>query len=105
VSRATKKLRAAVFARAKGLCECGCRRALGESGHLDHFFGRAKAAESLRTCWALALICDDAKTHNRPSAAHWCDRFYVHAVNHGFHEEAERASTKIMALIAKGFAA
>jgi hypothetical protein len=105
LSRATKKLRATVFARAKGRCECGCGRHLGESGHLDHAFGRAKAPESERNCWALALVCDDAKTANRPSAAHWCDRFYLHAIKHGFHEEAERAATKILALVAKGFAA
>lgn len=105
MSRKTQKLRALVFARAKGLCECGCGRALGESGHMDHAFGRARAPESLATCWALALQCDDDRTNNRPSAAYWCDRFYVHAIKHGFHEEAHRAAIKIQVLIAKGLAA
>lgn len=100
----TKKLRALVFARANGLCECGCERALGDSGHLDHFFGRAKAPATVENCWALSLACDDAKTNNKPSAVMWCDRFYLHSILHGHHEAAERAAARAQSLATKGFA-
>lgn len=94
MSAAIKALRAAVFARAGGFCE-SCGIAHGESGHLDHFFGRAKAPETIENCWALCLKCDHEKTTNDPSSAAWCDRFYLHAVKHGYHEAAERAVQKL----------
>ncbi len=98
-----KKIRASVFARAKGICECGCGRPLGESGHLDHFFGRAKASESIETCWAIRLDCDERKTRNEPTGIYWCRRFYAHARKHGYRDQMERVETKGRVLIAKGF--
>lgn len=102
---ATKKLRAEVFARAKGKCECGCGRHLGESGHLDHFFGRGKAAESISNCWGLCLFCDHHKTINKPSARFWLQRFRVHCKRYGFTAELERAESKLAVLVQKGLAA
>lgn len=99
----TGKLRAAVFKRARGICECGCEQALGE-GRLDHVFGRSKAPESLSNTWALRIQCDEAKTANRPSAAHWLMRFGEHAKRYGFTAELERARSKYLALKVKGFA-
>lgn len=99
-----KKLRAAVFARAAGACECGCGTPLGDSGHLDHYFGRKHVAEAVENCWALALKCDDAKTNSRPSKAVWCRRFIAHAMRHGYAKEAERARMQIEVLRAKGLA-
>lgn len=119
-----KRLRAAVFLRARGRCECGCRRSItAESGHLDHHFGRAKAEESMATCWALHPTCDDAKTNNRPSAIHWLRKFYRHVTNWAtfyetqpddedfdgsisalYREAAGRAEMKAMALQARGLA-
>ncbi len=97
-----KLIRAAVFERADGACECGCNRPLLESGHLDHFWGRAKAKESIESCWALCLVCDDNKTNNRPTAIAWCDRFYLHAIKHGYHQQAQLAATRVSWLEARG---
>lgn len=109
---AFKRLRADVFTRADGNCEGPCGGYISaETGHLDHFFGRAKAPETLENCWALCVTCDDNKTNNRPfrlgstiGAADWCDLFYEHALKHGYHEAAERAANKIRVLVAKGLA-
>jgi len=99
-----KKIRKAIFERSKGRCECGCGYSVTyETGRADHFFGRAKAVESVETVWFLSVPCDEGKTSSRPSAVMWCDRFYIHAIAHGYHEVAERAATKVRVLIAKGF--
>ncbi len=106
MTSATKRLRAAVFKRADGACECGCGAFITEeSGRLDHFFGRAKAPESMSTCWAICLGCDQAKTLNYPSARYWLERFVDHAQRHGYSAEVERAFAKIDVLRAKGRAA
>ncbi len=97
----TREVRAEVFSRAKGKCEA-CRRPIGESGHLDHFWGRAKAPTHPRTCWALCLRCDDDKTHNRPSALNWLRRFYVHARLHGYADMCDRSAARALVLKAKG---
>ena len=97
-----KKIRALVFARAKGRCECGCQRPITpETGRLDHFFGRSRA-ESVETCWGLSVQCDEAKTNNRPSSIVWCRRFFVHARRHGYAEEIERVTEKGLVLRQKG---
>ncbi len=99
-----KKIRAAVFKRADGKCECGCSRSITpETGRADHFFGRAKAEETVETVWALAIPCDEGKTNSRPSAVMWCDRFRMHALLHGYGAAAERAATKAQVLAVKGF--
>lgn len=106
MSASTKRLRAAVFARAKELCECGCGRYVNaEEGRLDHFFGRAKAKESESNCWALTVFCDERKTRNEPSAAYWLKKFIAHADKYFFAAESERAFGKLVALQAKGRAA
>lgn len=101
-----KKLRAAVFRRAGNHCECGCGRFITpESGRWDHFFGRAKAPETMATTWALSIVCDNAKTANRPGAALWLRKFIEHAERHGYANEAEHAASKLAVLVAKGRAA
>lgn len=99
----TRVIRAQVFERARGKCEA-CKRPVGESGHLDHFFGRAKAPTALETCWALCLQCDDDKTNNRPSAIAWLRLFWVHCRVWGYEASAKRAETKALTLKAKGLA-
>ncbi len=99
-----KGIRQAVFARSKGRCECGCEKPITfESGHADHFFGRAKAEESVDTVWFLALHCDELKTTCRPSSIHWCRLFFAHARKHGYQKQMERVEAKARVLIAKGF--
>ena len=75
---------------------------MGESGHMDHVFGRAKVPQSISNCWALCLPCDTRKTLNQPSAYFWLKRFMVHAAKHGYDAEMQRAMGKMYALIAKG---
>ena len=105
MSAATKRVRAAVFARADGACE-GCGKFISpETGHLDHFFGRAKAEETVANCWALCVECDEAKTNNRPTAGYWLRRFIVHSDRLGHLEARERAYAKLTVLQAKGRAA
>lgn len=94
----TQKLRAAVCRRAEGKCE-QCKAWVGEngeSGHLDHFFGRAKAAESVETCWLLCVRCDHNKTNNSPRAEEWLRAFARHCRRHGFTAEAERAESRLV---------
>lgn len=105
MSAATKRLRRTVFARADGACECCGRWITEDSGHLDHFFGRAKVPEAVSNCWALCLTCDVAKTANEPTAAFWLVAFIAHALNHNFTAEAELAGAKLQTLQAKGLAA
>jgi hypothetical protein len=90
-----REVRAAVFERAAGMCECGCGHPLGESGHLDHFFGRRNAPETTATCWALRDVCDLRKTRNEPSAAQWLRLFMEHAEKHGYIEERTRAENRL----------
>lgn len=89
-----KKIYAAVSKRAAGSCE-GCFGALGESGHLDHFFGRKHAPETVDNCWMLCLSCDDNKTNNRPSAIFWLEQFVAHCALRGYAVAAERAGAKL----------
>jgi hypothetical protein len=105
LSASTKRVRAAVFARADGACEACGKFVSPETGHLDHFFGRAKAVESLENCWALCVPCDDAKTRNAPTAAIWLAAFINHADRYGYTAAIERAFAKLQVLQAKGRAA
>lgn len=101
------RTRAAVCRRAGGSCEA-CGRwvgVAGESGHLDHFFGRAKVPESVSNCWLLCVPCDNARTNSKPSAGHWLERFIAHCKLHDLTAEAELARTKFNTLGAKGRAA
>jgi len=99
----TKRIRAAVFAREKNRCACGCERWITpETGRLDHFFGRAKVPEAVSNCWALSIDCDTRKTLNQPTAASWLQRFAFHAGKHGYLAERELALAKLNVLQAKG---
>lgn len=103
MSKKTSEIRSAAFARSRNFCECGCRRYITEeSGRLDHFFGRAKAAQSIENCWALHLLCDVQKTHNQPKASLWLEKFIAHCQRYGYAKEEERALAKLQALVAKG---
>ena len=95
-----KQVRAAVVVRAGGFCEA-CFRYVGDEGHFDHFFSR-RHGEDVETGWLLCWQCDDAKTHNRPSAAVWLGRFTLHASLHGYKEATERAQVKLAVLKQKG---
>ena len=102
MSAATKRLRASVFERADGECEACGKFVSPETGHLDHFFGRAKAEETLENCWALCVPCDDAKTRNSPTASVWLSVFATHARRYGYAAVVERACAKVQVLQAKG---
>ena len=102
MKRVNKRVRAAVVERAAGCCE-RCWFWLGDDGHLDHFFGRKNAPETISTCWYLCPKCDDAKTTNNPSARRWVELFIVHCGLNGYGAEAERASVRLDVLRAKGF--
>ncbi len=106
MSLALKRIRLAVFARCRGHCECRCGRAVTfESGRLDHFFGRAKVAESVTNCWFLHRECDELKTVNRPAAVYWLRTFREHCRKYRFQPEFELAELKIAKLKQKGLAA
>lgn len=106
-----KQVRQEVFERARGKCECRCGRTIDEeTGRLDHFFGRAKAEESVANCWALHLECDETKTLNRPSAAHWLKSFVKHLCRHvdswddSYFSALDKAMAKLASLQVKGLA-
>ncbi|HET9554313.1 MAG TPA: hypothetical protein VFP50_15230 [Anaeromyxobacteraceae bacterium] len=82
----TKALRAALWTRAEGRCECGCGRSLitFATAEMDHFWGRAKAPQTPETCWLLARECHRRKTDNIPSRTHWLNLFLWHLESHGF---------------------
>ncbi len=108
MSAAMKLLRATVFGRAMGCCE-SCNRPMMD-GHLDHFFGRAKADGTPENCWALCMHCDHEKTNNRPSAGHWhlvfarrCARWFAEG-RLEYQQPMERALTKLAVQKLKGFA-
>lgn len=89
-----KQVRQAVVERSGGFCEC-CSRYIGDEGHADHFFGRAKAVESVETVWLLCPPCDDDKTHNRPNAARWVERFMTFCALHGYVESVKRCQLRL----------
>lgn len=98
------ELRLQLMQRAKFRCECGgpdfkgCDR---PAEAMDHFFGRARAPESLETCWMLSTQCHVAKTDGRSradagtgGAAEWCYRFMEHCARYDYRESFERASKR-----------
>ena len=104
----TRAIRAAVWGRSDGHCECGCGVFLGDPsdrGELDHFRGRAKASQAVDNCWRLATDCHRNKTNNLPDAAHWLERYIEHCERHGYGAEIEWACGRIDWLAAKGRAA
>ena len=83
------ELRSDVLDRSLGLCENpGCQKPLAGYGYVfDHWLGghgRRRQAEELATCWALCLRCNEARTHNVPSADYWNRRFETHCGKHGY---------------------
>lgn len=92
----TEKVRAEVLARSRGCCEA-CAEPFTELQpfEMDHFFGRAKAAQKASNCWGLCRICHREKTHNRPNAAHWLSLFVRHCERHGYRAEKRRAQDRL----------
>lgn len=44
----------------------------------DHFFGRAKAEETIATVWLIGENHHRDKTDNNPSAVEWAEKFVIH---------------------------
>jgi hypothetical protein len=108
------EIRAAVFARAgesvEELPRCEAwlephtvkpRRCDGVARILDHWLGglgRRRPQESVATCWALCLVCDNARTRNRPDAEWWNASHKRHCAAHGYtftpHYDARAASRR-----------
>jgi len=86
-------VRHAVIVRSQNRCECGCGRKI-PPGELDHAFGRAKAEETVETCWMLSVQCHFEKTRNHPDASTWLRRFAEHCDRHGYTEAASRARAR-----------
>lgn len=85
----TKELRQVVWERSEDRCECGCGRAITwTTFELDHYVGRARAAQTPENTWALATDCHRAKHAARPSREHWLNAFLVHLKAHGFGKSA-----------------
>ncbi len=91
------KLRAAVKERAEGCCEAGGEW-VGDGGELDHFWGRAKVAESVENCWLLCRHCHRQKTDNYPSVAFWAAVFAAHAKFHHYDEQIHRCEVRLEVL-------
>jgi hypothetical protein len=66
-----RDIKAAIFARSKGLCEFLCGRAAVDP---HHAFGRVRVKQSERNCLAACRTCHRALTDNNPSAAFWWQR-------------------------------
>lgn len=106
----TPELYQQAITRAAGVCECGCKRHL-RGREVDHFFGRAKAEETLANVWVLHPDCHYAKTNNSPHRRHWLLKFIAHCgrqidrldggdlrqqeVRHGYAQAAVRAQAKL----------
>lgn len=87
--------------RAKGKCEC-CGTPLELFGaEADHFWGRAKAKESLETVWLLSRDCHWQKTQNVMGRAYWLEAFLKHARRHGYTEQATKAGSALFYAKAK----
>ena len=95
------EVREAVIRRALWKCECGCGRAI-PPGEVDHFFGRAKADETVATCWVLTPRCHFEKTNNHPTAGEWLNRFVRHADRHGYTDARNRAQLALLWKEARG---
>ena len=97
-----KRVRQAVVERSEGFCEC-CSRWVGADGTLDHFWGRAKAPETVETCWFLCWDpCHFAKGQNDPSARVWVERFQVFSALHGHAEQVKKCQLRLEWISAKG---
>lgn len=90
----TKALRAALWVRSEGRCECGCRRRIAlyagargggdRAAHMDHYLGRARAPQTPETCWLIHPDCHGDKHAANPSRRYWHQRFLLHLEAHGF---------------------
>lgn len=98
-----KSIAEAVLSRADGKCE-GCRCALGHfdrAPELDHFFGRARAADSEDTIWVLCRTCHHNKTNNKPDAERWFRWFLEHCARNSFRDSYECAFRELQWRTAK----
>lgn len=110
-----KLVATAVLERANDRCECCARPTfdtLKDRATIDHMFGRAKAVETVETCWVLRAECHEAKTQNKPTASQWLLKFIKHCGHwartsvspDGYVRAASFAQQKLEWLSAKGFA-
>lgn len=83
----TAAIRVGAEQRAGGLCEAGDGPFTQfDQGELDHFdCGTGKSQrQTLKNCWFIHGSCHRARTHNRPSTAHWNGLFRVHCERHSY---------------------
>jgi hypothetical protein len=84
----TAEIRAAVFERAKGLCEmCGTF-----ATDLEHAFGRVRVPQKVSNCLAICRPCHRARTNNQPSAEHWWKRYAAHFWKYGYFDSCQMAN-------------
>ena len=95
------EVREAAMVRAGGHCEA-CDGPFLSLPEMDHFWGRAKAEETLETVWMLDRWCHIQKTRNFPSAREWLVRFVRHCEHHGYTAEAEKARKRLAFVEARG---
>lgn len=87
----TSEVYAAVMKRAERSCEYCCGPdTFAAPLEMDHMFGRVRAKQSERNCWALCRWCHKHKT-NSPEPWFWFEAFAKHADELGFRGEAARA--------------
>lgn len=86
----TAEIRAAVMARAGGLCEeryHGLRGCNGAADEMDHWLGgsgRRLQKQSVENCWALCWNHHVYRQQGRPSAEWWNERFREHCKRFGY---------------------
>lgn len=95
----TKEIREAIWVRSGGSCEAACGFwVTWNAGVMDHWHGRGKEKQSVENCWFICNGCDHAKTHNRPSAAAWLEKWRAHCIRNDLRSEAIRAGREIDSL-------
>jgi hypothetical protein len=87
----TAALKEQALEREGGCCAVCCRPA---SAYLpldpDHFWGVAKAPQSIENVWLLCRACHDRKTENKPDRAYWLQTFRLHARRYGYRREVAK---------------
>lgn len=100
--KATKRIETsaiwtALMARADGKCEaCTDGFSIHEPATLDHFWGRAKAKQSVQNCWLLhGASCHRKKTDSIPSRETWLADFGAHCEFHGYGSEVAKVANAL----------
>ena len=90
------EIRTQLEARANGSCEaCGISERFVGPLEWDHFFGRVRVPETVRSGWLLCPECHRQKTENRPYAETWLEAFADHCRRHGYASERRMASDRL----------